>query len=247
MGDEGSTVLQNAAQIGALPALLTVSGGAIPASGAVNVTASNMPSNSNLNAFSGTLKGVHGLLAWNADVSSLQFTRTQDGEAVSVAEGEPLIPDAIGYRDKVIILESGKNDINGGVTADALLNNTIVVASWFAPYLPQTIVMGHFANGNYNSSRRNVLAAVNAGVVATFGNRAIDQQAWFTSDKLWDDLAAEGIVPTSADLADQAAGDVPQSLMTSARDHLTTAAYGYRAKYLVRPKLIEIMQYSEAQ
>ncbi|EIX9131094.1 hypothetical protein MLJ46_001218 [Klebsiella pneumoniae] len=242
MGDEGSTIRQNMAQIGAVPALLTVSGGNIPASGSVNVTASNMPLNSNMNAFHGALLGIPGTLAWSTGTTGT-FTRDISGEAVSVPVNTPFIPDAIKYRANCIILESGKNDINIGRASVDILADTVKMSTWFAPFVPVTIVMGHFANGSYTTGQRNTLSALNAGITSTFGNRAIDQQAWFTSPQLWVDLAHEGITPTSQDLADQAAGDVPQTLMIPARDHLTTAAYGYRMKYLVKPKLIELGLY----
>lgn len=243
MGDEGATILQNAAQIGAIPALLTVSGGAIPANGPVSVTSTNMPINSNLDAFSGTLAGVHGQLSWSTG-STGTFTRTTGGSVVSVPAGTPFIPDAIQYRDKVIILESGKNDINGSRAADLILADTLTIAKWFAPFVPMTVVMGHFANASYTTTQRQILAVLNQGIKDNFGGRAIDQQAWLTSASLWTQLAAEGVTPTTDDLADQAAGDVPRQLMTSARDHLTPAAYGYRMKYLVKPKLIELGLYT---
>ncbi|HFJ9769548.1 TPA: hypothetical protein ACGW1T_000334 [Raoultella ornithinolytica] len=242
MGDEGATIRQNMAQIGSAPALLTVSGGSIPASGSVNVTASNMPLNSNMNAFHGALLGIPGILAWSTGTTGT-FTRDISGDAVSVPVNTPFIPDAIKYRANCIILESGKNDINTGRAAADILADTVNMSTWFAPFVPVTIVMGHFANGSYTTVQRNTLSALNAGITATFGNRAIDQQAWLTSPQLWVDLAHEGITPTSQDLADQAAGNVPQTLMISARDHLTTAAYGYRMKYLVKPKLIELGLY----
>ncbi|HBW8005805.1 MULTISPECIES: hypothetical protein [Klebsiella/Raoultella group] len=242
MGDEAATIGQNMAQIGAIPALLTVSGGSIPASGSVNVTASNMSLNRNMNAFRGTLLDVPGVLAWSEGTTGT-FTRVSTGEAVPVPENTPFIPDAIKYRANCIILESGKNDINSGRAYADILADTVTISTWFASFGTTTIVMGHFANGSYRSAQRNTLSKLDAGITAAFGNRAIDQQAWFTSPQLWVDLANEGITPTSQDLADQSEGNVPQTLMTSSRDHLTTAAYGYRMKYLVKPKLIELGLY----
>ncbi|MBM6479724.1 hypothetical protein JSX94_22470 [Raoultella ornithinolytica] len=242
LGDEGASIQQNAAQIGAVPALLTVSGGIIPASGPVNVTASNMPLNSNMNAFSGTLAGIQGVFAWSAG-STGTFTRSVEGSAVAVAANTAFIPDYRKYRANCIILESGKNDINTSRSAALILADTVTIASWFAPYIPSTVVMGHFANGSYTAAQRQILATLNAKIAETFGNRAIDQQAWLTSAQLWTDLAGEGITPTEQDYADQANGDVPRSLMIAARDHLTAEAYGYRMKYLVKPKLIELGLY----
>jgi len=242
LGDEGASIQQNAAQIGAVPALLTVSGGIIPASGTVNVTASNMPLNSNMNAFSGTLAGIPGVFAWSTG-STGAFTRSSTGSAVAVTANTPFMPNYSQYRANCIILESGKNDINTSRTAALILADTLAIANWFAPFIPRTVVMGHFANGSYTAGQRQILSAVNAGINSNFGNRAIDQQAWLTSPGIWAQLSADGVTPTAEDLADQANGDVPRQLMTSARDHLTPASYGYRMKYLVKPKLIELGLY----
>ncbi|HIF5919264.1 TPA: hypothetical protein ACX3IG_004689 [Raoultella ornithinolytica] len=242
MGVEGGIIAQNAAHIGAVPALITVSGGAIPASGGVAVTASNIPSNGINMAMGGTLAGVPGAIAWSSGNTGT-FTRTASGAVVTVPDGTPFIPNSSKYRSNVIILESGKNDINQGRDASYILPMTSQIVEWFAPFLPTTIVMGHFNNHNYSDTVKARLAEVNAGIVSAYGNRAIDQQAWLVSSTIWDQLAAEGVTPTSQDLADQANGLPPTQLMIAAKDHLTPAAYGYRMKYLVRPKLIELGLY----
>lgn len=244
MGTEGAIISQNAAHIGAVPALISVVGGSIPASGPVAVTASNIPSNGIAMAMGGSLGGVPGAIAWS-NGNTGTFTRSTAGSAVAVPNNTPFVPNSSRYRANEIILESGKNDINQGRDASTILDLTSKIVNWLAPFIPTTVVMGHFANGSYSSTSRTRLAQVNSGIVSTYGNRAIDQQAWLTSNQLWTDLANEGITPTSQDLADQAAGDVPQTLMTAARDHLTTDGYRYRMKYLVKPKLIELGLYKE--
>ncbi|WP_227819131.1 hypothetical protein [Raoultella ornithinolytica] len=242
MGVEGGIIAQNAAHIGAVPALITVSGGSIPASGGVAVTALNIPSNGINMAMGGTLAGVPGAIAWSNGNTGI-FTRTAAGAAVTVPAGTPFIPNSSKYRANEIILESGKNDINQGRDAPYILTMTDTIVNWLAPFLSTTVVMGHFSNHSYSETAKARIAAVNAGIVATYGNRAIDQQAWLVSATIWDQLAAEGVTPTTQDLADQANGLPPTQLMIAAKDHLTPAAYGYRMKYLVRPKLIELGLY----
>ncbi|WP_408880945.1 hypothetical protein [Klebsiella pneumoniae] len=244
MGTEGAIIAQNAAHIGAVPALITVSGGSIPASGGVAVTASNIPSNGINMAMGGTLAGVAGSIAWS-NGNTGTFTRSASGTAVTVPDGTPFIPNSSRYRPNEIILESGKNDINQNRDAAYILTMTETIVDWLAPFLSTAVVMGHFNNHAYTTAQKTTLAAVNAGIVSTYGNRAIDQQAWLVSSTIWTQLAAEGVTPTTQDLADQAAGLPPTQLMTAAKDHLTPAAYGYRMKYLVKPKLIELGLYKE--
>ena len=244
MGTEGAIIAQNAAHIGAVPALITVSGGSIPASGGVAVTASNIPSNGINMAMGGTLAGVAGSIAWS-NGNTGTFTRSASGTAVTVPDGTPFIPNSSRYRPNEIILESGKNDINQNRDAAYILTMTETIVDWLAPFLSTAVVMGHFNNHAYTTAQKTTLAAVNAGIVSTYGNRAIDQQAWLVSSTIWTQLAAEGVTPTTQDLADQAAGLPPTQLMIAAKDHLTPAAYGYRMKYLVKPKLIELGLYKE--
>lgn len=242
MGVEGGILAQNAAHIGAVPALITVSGGSIPASGGVAVTASNIPSNGINMAMGGSLAGVPGAIAWSSGNTGT-FTRTASGPAVTVPDGTPFIPNSSKYRSNVIILESGKNDINQNRDSAYILDFTGKIISWLAPFLSTAVVMGHFNNHAYTTTQKTTLAAVNAGIVGTYGNRAIDQQAWLVSSTIWDQLAVEGVTPTAQDLTDQANGLPPTQLMIAAKDHLTPAAYGYRMKYLVKPKLIELGLY----
>lgn len=243
MGVEGGIIAQNAAHIGAVPALITVSGGVIPASGGVAVTASNIPSGGINMAMGGTLGGVAGSIAWS-NGNTGTFTRSASGAAVAVPPNTPFIPNSARYRANQIILESGKNDINQGRDAALILSMTHQIVEWIAPFLSTTIVMGHFNNHNYSDTAKARLATVNSGIVSAYGDRAIDQQAWLVSESIWDQLATEGITPTSQDLADQGNGLPPTQLMIAAKDHLTAAAYGYRMKYLVKPKLIELGLYT---
>ncbi|MEP9840986.1 hypothetical protein ABLU56_00670, partial [Klebsiella sp. GN_Kp186] len=153
----------------------------------------------------GTLAGVAGSIAWS-NGNTGTFTRSESGTAVTVPDGTPFIPNSSKYRANQIILESGKNDINQNRDAAYILTMTETIVDWLAPFLSTAVVMGHFNNHAYTTEQKTTLAAVNAGIVSTYGSRAIDQQAWLVSSTIWDQLAAEGVTPTSQDLTDQANG-----------------------------------------
>lgn len=59
---------------------------------------------------------------------------------------------------------------------------------------------------------------------SAYGEHYIDVQAYIMGPQVWTDMA---IVPTSADLVSQAAGEIPLSLAADSA-HLTPAAYGGR-------------------
>ncbi|EPB4111222.1 hypothetical protein ACV0NW_005175, partial [Klebsiella pneumoniae] len=77
-GQGGETSFQVAARFGSVPFSLIFPDNTIPASGAVGVTCTQLPSNfrnSYLKAYSGTVGGVSGTLSWSSSLSSLLFTR----------------------------------------------------------------------------------------------------------------------------------------------------------------------------
>ena len=188
----------------------------------------------------GTIAGVHGTLSWSIPDNNFLFLRATDGSEVAVPVGTKLIPDASQYRAAFLLLEGGKNNITSTspvYTPQQIIDQTAAIRDWMAPYLRESVVMGHFVNGSFTTPLREKLAEVNSGYASAFGDYFIDQQAWLTSSEIWTQLAAEGYTPTSDDLNDQLNGDVPRGLMVVARDHLTTDAYEWRAKYLVKPHL----------
>lgn len=210
-GGEWSTHIS--ARTGSIPALLTLEGGAIPASGPVKVTASNMASLEWMQAYAGTLAGVAGRLAFNTTTRALEFTRTTAGAAVTVPAGTPYIPTTgPKFRDAVNILWMGKNDL--APVADGREVQTIArtdaMYDWLAPLYRRVIVLGHFTDDGTPavSPVRDQINAVNAAYARRYGAQYIDVQALLTGPELW---KLAGATPTAEDLRIQAQGNKPPS------------------------------------
>ena len=209
-GDAGVRAEHTLAQLGSHPALITIAGGSIPASGPVDVTASNVRASNLLNAFSGTLAGVAGTLSSTA--TSLVFTRAADGSATAVPAGTPFIP-TIGpqYRNAVNVLNLGKNDIGSAGADTMIIEKTAEAFAWLSPMVKRVVVMGHAVNRDTatDSPGRTQIMAVNAAFARAYGALYFDLQGYMTSPQIWIDA---GVTPTQADLDAQARGNKPPTL-----------------------------------
>ena len=209
-GDAGVRAEHTLAQLGSHPALITVAGGSIPASGPVDVTASNVRASSLLKPFTGTLAGVAGTLSSTA--ASLVFTRAASGDAVAVPAGTPFIPTGgPQYRNAVTILNLGKNDIGSAGADTMIIEKTAEAFAWLSPMVKRVIVMGHAVNRDTatDSPGRAQIMTVNAAFARTYGVLYFDLQGYMTSPQIWID---SGVTPTQADLDAQARGNKPPSL-----------------------------------
>lgn len=231
-----------AARLGARPALLSFPDNEIPASGSVTVMSSNMPASPYLQPYAGTVAGVAGTLSSTA--AEITFTRSAEGEAVSVSRDAPFMPD-VGprYRDAVAILWMGKNNFSStaaGVEA-AVIQQTDQAFGYFTAQSRHVLVLGHFNNSNValTSQGGKQLLATNAAYATRYGNLYVDVQGYLTSPQVWIDT---GITPTQEDLELQATGRKPISLSSDA-GHLNSAGYAAVAEHLVKPKLIALGWY----
>lgn len=223
-GDAGVRAEHTLAQLGSHPALITIAGGSIPASGPVDVTASNVRASSLLKAFSGTLAGVAGTLSSTA--SSLVFTRSADGDPVVVPSGTPFIP-TVGpqYRDAVTILNIGKNDIGSAGADTMIIEKTAEAFAWMSPLVKRIVVMGHAVNRDTaaDSPGRTQILNVDRAFAETYKELHFSLQNYMTSPQIWIDAE---ITPTQADLDAQAMGNKAPSLSL---DDLHFNAAGDRA------------------
>jgi len=229
------------ARMGAVPALLSVAGGNIPASGPVDVTASNMPIQLNMKTFSGTLNGVAGSLAY-ATPGKLVFTRTTSGAVTAVTPDTPLLPDAASYRDATVLLWIGKNNIGNQAGADTnVIKLTDAAFDWLAPLAKRALVLGHFADSDTpaTGTKRDQILAINTAYANRYGNLYVDVSAYITSPKIWTDMS---IAPTQADLDAQAIGNKAPSL-SSDNSHFTDAANQAIATNLIAPRLTALGWY----
>lgn len=208
----GETARAVAGRLGAIPLLLTVPGGSLPASGAVTVTCSNMPPSPYLLAFTGTLAGVHGTLS--SDGTIFTFTRTTAGAAAVVPDNTPFLAE-VGptYRDGIGLLWMGKNDIPTTDTYAEIASRTDTSFDYFTTQVKRVLVLGHFGNSDWVGGANFVpkLLQVNALHKARYGAHYVDTLSYLESPQVWIDT---GITPTAADLAAQAGHCLPPSLTT---------------------------------
>lgn len=115
MGVGGQTPQQIATRQGGYVNLLTITGNTIPASGAVDVTASTQSpiTSQGGNNMAGTLFGVPGMLSATFDGSgnrvSLIFTRTTAGAVTIIDPATPFIPDTGDNEFGINVLWYGRN------------------------------------------------------------------------------------------------------------------------------------------
>lgn len=227
-GKSGERYQQIFARQGSRPALITVTGGSIPASGSVTASASNMLTNRFLKPFTGTLAGVHGTLA--STDTEMTFTRTTPGSTVNVPAGTPFISDKgdLLRSSFQILCMAGKNNDGDTGSAPEVIQATIDAYKWLLAFSKRAIVMGHFIDTHRRPGDVQYIWAetVNAGWKAFFGPLYFDTRAYLSSPQLWEDT---GITPTQADLDAQAIGVKPPSVSEN-DSHLGPVGYAAVAK-----------------
>lgn len=246
-GQGGESSFQIAARFGSVPFSLVFPGNTIPASGAVNVACTQLPSNfrnSFLKSFSGTVGGVAGTLSWSSN--SLLFTRDSAGASVSLTGATDFIPTLPeSYRDGVVLLWMYKNDITYGsgnpeVNAETTFNNVVKTFAHVSSFAKRCLVIGIFNDSSYsNTDYLNRVATLNSMMRQKFGDLYCDTQDYICSEKIWTDT---GITPTQQDLTQQAGGYKATSLSGDAL-HLNYAASKAITDNVIKPKLISLGWY----
>lgn len=227
------------ARLGSIPALLTVTGGSIPASGDVTVTASNVGNSVEMKPFTGTLNGVPGRLTSTATVFT--FTRTGSGAVTPVPAGTPFIPDiGTASRQHVTILWPGKNNLSGAGSAPLVIQQTAAAFDYISPLVKRVLVLGHFVDTaqSAGSTQHTNVNTVNAAYAARYGDLYLDVSGYLCSPQLWADT---GITPTANDLTQQAAGIKPDSISHDS-GHMNAAGYT-AVSALIRKKLTSLGWY----
>lgn len=245
-GKGGERLDHHLAALGSDPYQLTLTGGEIPASGAVTATATNnlnfVTYNTAMRAIHGTLAGVPGTLTNDGGVlDTMTFTRSSPGAVTPVPAGSVFTPtEGTKHRNDFLILNLGKNSMmyEGAGTDQKVIEGTEAAIKWAAPLIKRVLVLGHFADTNTPavSAIRDRIYAVNAYQRTRYGLAFIDLHEYVTGAQIWADT---GIVPTQTDLDQQALGNKPPSL--SADDqHLNAAAYQAVVDNLISPRLTQL-------
>ncbi|PPG29636.1 hypothetical protein [Pseudoclavibacter sp. RFBB5] len=217
---------QQFARFGSRP-LVTSEVAAIPASGSVAVSSTNVPPNIwNAFSWSGVLAGVPGVMSKaQGTLTQWTFTRSASGVAVSAPAGSVFTPDFAQHADGIVVINPVKNNTTGLGAAEtdvATLISWIDQAYHFAKASGKYVLfVNNFRDTNLSpsSAERTRLDRINAHL-ATYGRRCVDLASYVGSTRIYTDL---GITPTAADLAQIALGNKGPSI-SSDDLHLSEAA-----------------------
>jgi lysophospholipase L1-like esterase len=232
-GIGGQGVRQIAARQGGIPALLTVSGGSIPASGGVSVTSNAYFPASNGGSVLGTLAGVPGTYSRNADGTVQTFTRAADGEAVPAAGTQVFTPsDGVTFRDRTCVFWLGRNSFKFGADQNQIIQCIRAMADYLSPRVKRFLVMEippstDEING---SADRVTLNAANDLLRQAFPDRFVDVASWLRTSAA---ATAAGITFTSEDNTDIANGVTPASFRSDALHFSQAGGDAIRARIIL--------------
>lgn len=223
----GYASLDIAVRQGGAVLAVTVNGGTIPASGAVEVTVTPATGfSAYVNGwYTGTLAGVPGVLERSVSTGQWTFTRSASGSATACPPGTPFVSAwALDAENDVQCLWMGRNDVGrpGWSNIPALLDACI---SRMRP-LHKRFVVVSVTNGQtegIGSGNYNAIVAHNEYLAEKYGERYYDLR----SDFIQNGLDVAGISPTSDDLAAIAADKPPPSLMY---DNVHPTSVGYNVQ-----------------
>jgi|GEM_PF-2398416 len=212
-GMGGQTSTQIAARMGGVPTLVSLKDHAIPASGAVEVTAKSVNMLVKSGVYEGSqrgwLAGVAGTMTTDA-AGVWTFTWDRAGAAVPLTEAARFVPAAGHFlRGLTAWLWMGRNGANSGhsVVGD-------IAAAVGGLGHERYLVGGIVPSSNDTAPVKTQLAGINSTLATTYGARFIDLLAALQGE-------ADGSDEDAADVAD---GLVPRSLRS---DHLHLNDDGY--------------------
>jgi lysophospholipase L1-like esterase len=224
-GMGGQTSTQIAARMNAVPITVTLSGNAIPASGAVSVTQKSVNVLVNSGVFSGTqrgtLAGVEGVMSTDSS-GNWSFTRSRAGSIVPTPAGSRFHC-AWGQQLRGLSawLWLGRNGAQSGRTV--LEDIAAAVASLgHQRYLVGAVLPSSADNSGALAS----LVTLNGQLASTYGTRFVDLVAILKDE-------ADG---STDDVSDVAAGFIPRSLRSD-HLHLNDAGYAVVAEAFVAAHL----------
>lgn len=229
IGKGGQTSPQIAARQGGVPAMLTISGGKIPASGGVTVT-----SDTNLfymNAASGSwsqeglLLGVPGTLSVSKASGTYTYTFTRMNPGIEVASPNPA-PFLTGqtWRNRALTIGIGRNNFKTSTPAQ-IVEHVRGIIEWSTRNPSDHIVLSipPSTAETPGTADRTALDAANAALAAAFPRQWVDWAGYLRSEVT---LAQAGITPTSQDLTDISNSVTPTSFRGAGDNlHFNGAAY----------------------
>lgn len=225
VAESGWVVDEIAIKLGAMEMPLTVSGGSIPASGAVTVTCPTeigWHPNGISRSFTGTLAGVTGVLRHETASDAYTFTRSTAGDSTPVAPGTLFIPESTVHSADTLLTMAGHNDVAFGVvgpegnTAQHVVNGIRRIYQWASRQLKQFMVMSVTTKVTWTSgtSQYFIVKSINDALAAEYTTRYYDLRQYLVNEAIYD----LGITPTANDLAAMAGDTLPPSIMDPGAD-----------------------------
>ena len=231
-GSGGEGVRQIAARHGAVPALMTVVGGTIPATGSVDVTTNAYFPASNGRSTTGTLAGILGVYARAADGLSGTFTRVTSGTATLSppnAKFTPLYGSTM--RDRNIILLMGRNSFLYGADPYETVQCIRQMIDYLTPRVKRVMIFEIPPKDTEvtGSPDRLTLDFLNNLLKTTFPEYFVAMATWLRTQEA---ATAAGITFTPTDLADIANDVTPGSFRSDVLHYNQPAgtAIAYRTK-----------------
>ncbi|HBP29641.1 MAG TPA: hypothetical protein DD666_09525 [Advenella kashmirensis] len=211
-GKGGEEIDATAARIGAIPLKLKVPAKIVPKNGPSEVIVMQKVIDPDIKAFSGILNGVHGVLKYSIRSSTKYFfVRSKEGEAVHCPDYYEFMPDSLRYRDAMVLINVGKNNLSRGNddvhSSQYVLSRTRQICDWLPT--KKFIVVGHFVNSNSSAVNAGKVHDLNYRLKTTYGERFFDIQDYLMSSEVWSDIS---IAPTLDDINDQITGVLARSL-----------------------------------
>jgi lysophospholipase L1-like esterase len=235
-GIGGQTTDQIAARQGGLSITVTVTSNQIPASGGVSVTVKSTnilyDSGTYTGTSVGTLAGIPGTISTDGS-GNWTFTRTTAGSVTACAAGTQFIIDqAVTAKDKTVIIWAGRNDSRSTRTQHIATRDYILgMVNYLSPLTKRLLVVSvcnGTSEGSPSSAYTNI-AAVNAELQRTFGDRYVDLRRYLIDFG----LADAGLTPIAQDTTDVAADTIPISLRSDTV-HLNASGYTVAGNFLAR-------------
>lgn len=216
----GYAVDEESIRIGALPVPLTVTGGSIPASGAVTVTTTAVigwRDATTTRNFTGFLAGIPGTLTKTTSSTDFTFTRAAAGAVTPVPAGTVFVSDFAGHDAETLVIMIGHNNAAYNAkgpdasVAEHVSKGIKRIAAWHSRQVKQILVMSVTTKNTWTSGTAGYLTvqAINAQLEADWGTRYYDLRRYLVNQAIYD----LGITPTSDDLASMAADTLPTSIM----------------------------------
>lgn len=216
-GVSGQTSDQIAARQGGAPALLTLPGNSLPASGQVVIQdQSTFPVSAEGPArLTGTLTGIHGTLTFNG--GNLVFQADQSGSARTVPPRSAFHPDTFGSQSEINVFWMGGNNFYdpAGVKSDIAKARAFLSTGKF-------IVLGLLNGGSEprGSAPYDLITRLNTDLAAAYPNNFLDIRAI---------LVASYDPSSPQDVADHR-NDVPPASLRNDDQHPNQAGYAIVAQ-----------------